>query len=603
MVVKSIYTINVPQHSFPTLIFGDPADVLPDDKPYFLDHLNPETRNLTRHTFRLWSQRFAAGLQKAGLNKSDRVVIFGTNTLFYPVAFMGVIMAGGIFSGCNPTYSVLELAHQIKDSDPLFVLSQGGDAMRTCLEAAKRVGRGHEKRTFVFDDRHYGLGDFSKVQSQDGDFGRPHWSSLIVSEEEGRNFAWDALMGPNEARDTTMALNYSSGTTGLSKGVEITHGNYVANVLQYHNTMSQDVEYELKHRSKEQWLCFLPLYHAMAQMLMLGVAQYRRTPVYIMEEFDFETVLRNTEKYRITHLILVPPVVIMLAKRPETKKYDLSSVRFLGSGAAPLSREISEEVENLWPKGVINIKQGWGMTEYVYFRLLLLQQADKQRCTCACLAWEPSKISKSHSVGWPNANSEAKIMSLPDEYSTGSSSKYEPKELGPNEDGELWVRGPQVMKGYWRNPKATAETLTPDGWLRTGDIGYYDEENKFFISGRLKELIKVKGMQVAPAELDGVCLESEGVADAAVVGVTINGQEHPRAYIVLKEGVAPTKSTADRIVGEVNAKLSPHKRITGGLVFVAALPKNPSGKILRRFLRERAQKEVQSEQGIIKASL
>lgn len=195
-------------------------------------------------------------------------------------------------------------------------------------------------------------------------------------------------------------------------------------------------------------------------------------------------------------------------------------------------------------------------------------------------------------------------MSLPDEYSSGPSSHAsEAKELGPNQDGELWVRGPQVMKGYWRNPKATAETLTPDGWLRTGDIGYYDDENKFFISGRLKELIKVKGMQVAPAELDGVCLESEGVADAAVVGVTINGQEHPRAYIVLKEGVAATKSTADQIVGEVNAKLSQHKRITGGLVFAEALPKNPSGKILRRLLRERAQKEVQSEQEMIKASL
>lgn len=159
------------------------------------------------------------------------------------------------------------------------------------------------------------------------------------------------------------------------------------------------------------------------------------------------------------------------------------------------------------------------------------------------------------------------------------------------------------MKAYWRNPRATAETLTPDGWLRTGDIGYYDNENKFYISGRLKELIKVKGLQVAPAELDGVCLESEGVADAAVVGVTINGQEHPRAYIVLQQGVPASEVTADRIGREVNAKLSSYKRITGGVVFVDALPKNPSGKILRRLLRERAQKEVQTEQGKIKASL
>lgn len=200
-------------------------------------------------------------------------------------------------------------------------------------------------------------------------------------------------------------------------------------------------------------------------------------------------------------------------------------------------------------------------------------------------------------------------MSLPDEYSSGPLSNDEDlnlrRELGPNEPGELWVRGPQIMKGYWRNPKATAETLTPDGWLQTGDIAYYDNENKFFISGRLKELIKVKGLQVAPAELDGVCLESEGVADAAVVGVTIDGQEHPRAYIVLQEGFTATKSTAERIAAEVNSKLSHHKRITGGIVFVDSLPKNPSGKILRRFLRERAQKEVQMELGsrMIRASL
>jgi 4-coumarate--CoA ligase len=194
-------------------------------------------------------------------------------------------------------------------------------------------------------------------------------------------------------------------------------------------------------------------------------------------------------------------------------------------------------------------------------------------------------------------------MSLPDEYSSNNPLK----ELGPNETGELWVRGPQVMKGYWRNPRATAETLTADGWLRTGDIGHYNDDGNFYISGRLKELIKVKGLQVAPAELDGICLESKGVADAAVVGVTLamNGRqdEHPRAYIVLQQGVQASKAVADRIVGEVNEKLSPHKRITGGLVFVDALPKNPSGKILRRLLRERAQKEVQVEQGRVKALL
>ena len=136
------------------------------------------------------------------------------------------------------------------------------------------------------------------------------------------------------------------------------------------------------------------------------------------------------------------------------------------------------------------------------------------------MGWNMRLKSYTHSVGWPNANSEAKIMSLSSPEDTDPD-RHVPQELGPNQVGELWVRGPQMMKGYWRNPKATAEALTKDGWLRSGDIAFYDEEKKFFVTGRLKELIKVKGMQVAPAELDGVCLEVEGVADAAVCGVTM----------------------------------------------------------------------------------
>lgn len=374
MVVKSKYKIDIPQHSFPTLIFGSPEDVLNNDKPCLIDHLHPENRFLTRHTFRTWSQRLAAGLRQAGLPKGGRVVVFSTNSISYPIIFMGVIMAGGIFSGCNPTYSAYELAHQIRDADPVFVLSQGGDALQTCLKATKMVGRGHEKRTFLLDDCIFAE-DVRQQRNQERMSGCPHWSSLIACEFDGGKFAWDPLMGPNEARNTVMALNYSSGTTGLSKGVEITHGNYVANVIQYNHNTCQDVEYELKYRSLERWLCFLPLYHAMAQMIMLGVAQYRRTPVYIMEKFDFLTTLKNVEKFRISHLIIVPPVVVMLAKRPETKNFDLSSLRGIGSGAAPLSREVSEEVENLFPKDAMNIKQGWGMTEYVTNTLLQLHSA------------------------------------------------------------------------------------------------------------------------------------------------------------------------------------------------------------------------------------
>lgn len=184
-------------------------------------------------------------------------------------------------------------------------------------------------------------------------------------------------------------------------------------------------------------------------------------------------------------------------------------------------------------------------------------------------------------------------MSLQDQLSASSPFRH---ELGPHQIGELWVRGPQIMKRYWMNPGATSKILTADGWLKSGDLGYYDDEGKFFITGRLKELIKVKGLQVAPAELDAVCLQSDIVADAAVVGVTINGAEQPRAYIVLKPGVPATDETATSIQVEVNEKLAKHKHITAGVVFVEALPKNPSGKLLRRQLREKAQSDIEERQ-------
>ncbi|KAM5461387.1 putative 4-coumarate--CoA ligase [Microsporum canis] len=165
-------------------------------------------------------------------------------------------------------------------------------------------------------------------------------------------------------------------------------------------------------------------------------------------------------------------------------------------------------------------------------------------------------------------------------------------ELGRNQRGEIWVRGPNVMKGYWGRPGATRETLTKDGWLMTGDIGYVTEKGKFFIVDRKKELIKVKGNQVAPAELEGVLLDHPAVADAAVIGITRDGEEYPRAYITLKPG---TKATAKEIINYMKQNVAPTKRITGGVVFIEEIPKNPSGKILRKALRDRAAQEAQEE--------
>lgn len=199
--------------------------------------------------------------------------------------------------------------------------------------------------------------------------------------------------------------------------------------------------------------------------------------------------------------------------------------------------------------------------------------------TCTVTTWEPNSISHSFSVGELAPNCEAKIVD--DEVGL--------HEVKQGERGELWVRAPNVMKGYWGRPEATRETLTEDGWLRTGDIAYIDKENKLFIVDRKKELIKVKGIQVAPAELEALLLDHPAVADAAVVGVTIKGEEAPRAYIVLNQ---EQKATAEDINAFMATRISKSKRLTGGVCFTDAIPKNPSGKILRKILRDKAKAEV-----------
>jgi 4-coumarate--CoA ligase len=298
----------------------------------------------------------------------------------------------------------------------------------------------------------------------------------------------------------------------------------------------------------------------MAQTIFGINALTQSIPVYMMNKFDFLQMLEYTQKYRITFLVLVPPVVVAMAKHPITKNYDLSSIENVASGAAPLGREVCVELEKLWPDGRVNVKQGWGMTEI----------------TCSAMGWHPEEHSDSFSVGELNANCEAKVV---DEEGVN--------EVPKGERGEVWVRAPNVMKGYWGRPEATRECLTPDGWLKTGDIAYIDENNRFYIVDRKKELIKVKGNQVAPAELEALLLDHPAVADVAVIGVTIEHEEYPRAYVVRSEGATATEKD---IMDWMNKHVTRHKRLAD-VRFCDAIPKNPSGKILRKVLRDEAKAE------------
>ncbi|RYP31961.1 hypothetical protein DL767_005502 [Monosporascus sp. MG133] len=557
MVVTSRWSVPVPNCSIQKWVFGTSFDPL-SDEPQFIDPERPDTHFLSHADYRLWSKRVALGLQKAGLKPGDRVLLFSGNNMFTPVVFMGILMAGGIFTGANPSFVTRELAYQLKDSGASFLIA-ADTSMDTALEAAGQVGLPKDC-VYSFDATALDPSPGEKISKV------RHWTELLAPKGEAANFDW---VEPADAQTTICCLNYSSGTTGVPKGVEITHYNYVANGVSVVYTASLGPDYE-DWRQRSRQLCFLPLYHAFGQTLFTCNLPKLSIPVYIMTSFNFEKMLQYIEKFRINSLAAVPPVVVSLAKHPLSRKYDLSSIENIACGAAPLGQEISDEAVKLWPEGAVAVRQGWGMTEL----------------TCTATGWDPNIIPKPGSVGELSPNCKARIMK------TDGSGEI----TTANEPGELWISGPTLMRGYWNKPEATKETIAVDAdgtrWLKTGDVAYverYGEGGLWRVIDRLKELIKVKGNQVAPAELEAVLLENKGVTDVAVVGVTINGEETPRAYVVPNPAV---KQSERDIAKWMESKVVRYKWLLGGVKFVDAIPKNPSGKILRRAIRDQAAKEV-----------
>ncbi|KAI2625951.1 acetyl-CoA synthetase-like protein [Hypoxylon sp. NC1633] len=557
MGISSRWTVPIPNCSLQKWVFGSSFDDLPDVLS-FIDPDRPETHFLTKSDYRLWSKRVALGLIRAGLKPGDRVLLFSGNSLFTPTVFMGILMAGGVFTGANPSFVARELAYQLKDSGAAFLLAADA-SMEIAVEAAAEAGL-PKSRVYSFDSTAL---DATPGKAR---LGTQHWTSLLASKTEAAKFDW---IEPADPKTTDCALNYSSGTTGVPKGVQITHHSYVANgVGVCHNDQLDPGYQERKKRARR--LGFLPMYHVYGQSYFICNYPRENITVYIMPSFNFEKMLQHIEKYRIDLLTAVPPIIVLIAKSPLSRKYDLSSLDTLGSGAAPLGAEVTDEVTRVWPPGAMKVRQGWGMTEV----------------TCTTTVWHPQVEGQSASVGELMANCNARLMRVD---GSGEITKA-------NETGELWVNGPTLLKGYWRRPEATAATLhiDPDGtrWLKTGDIAYvesYGPGALFHVVDRIKELIKVKGNQVAPAELEAVLLDNKGIRDVAVVGVTINGEELPRAYVVPDPNV---KQSEQEVAKWMETKVIRYKRLRGGVKFVEAIPKNPSGKILRKILREQAAKEV-----------
>lgn len=345
-------------------------------------------------------------------------------------------------------------------------------------------------------------------------------------------------------REDLVALPYSSGTTGFPKGVMLTHRNLVAMLCQIraNDPLSE----------KDTMICVVPMYHLYGLHVVVNLALSQGVTVVTLPRYDLSQFLSALEHYKVTVAPLVPPLVLALARAPEVVNHDLSQLRLIYCGAASLPDNIARAcIERL----ACPIRYGYGLTE-----VSPLSHGSI-----------PSRPDNPGSVGFCLPNTECKIV----DPTTG-------KDLNANEEGEIWLRGPQVMKGYLGNPEATAEMIDSEGWLRSGDIGYADDEGRLFVVDRLKELIKYKGRQVAPAELEAILLSHPAIADAGVIpSPDEEAGEVPKAFVVLRG-----KATAEEISQFVAARVAPHKRIRQ-IEFVSEIPKSPAGKILRRVLVER----------------
>src|SRR5436190_14005110 len=514
--------VSIPEVSLTDFIFKSIGEH--KDKTALID--GPTGQTLTYADFADSVRRVAASLAKRGFRKGDVFGIFSANCPEYAVIFHAVAMLGGINTTLNPLYTATEAEHQLKDAGARFLIS----SPQFIEKARAAVQHSQTEELFVFG----AAGDATS------------FDSLLQS---------DGDVPPVEInpREDLVALPYSSGTTGLPKGVMLTHYNLVANMRQMDGL-------DYFHRD-DRLLCVLPLFHIYGLVVVLNMGLHLGATVVMMPRFDLEQFLSLIQKYRITLSHIVPPIVLQLAQNPIIDNYDLSSLKMIFCGAAPLGVDLSREC---MARVGCGIRQGYGMTE-----------------TSPVTHSSPPNPAdmKLGAVGTAAPNTECKLV----DPASG-------EELGPNQEGELWVRGPQVMMGYLNNLEATARTIDDEQWLHTGDIGYADEDGHFFIVDRMKELIKYKGFQVAPAELEAVLLSHPAIADAAVIPCADEeAGEVPKAFVVLKG-----EASAEEIMDFVAERLAPHKKIRF-VEFIAQIPKSASGKILRRVLVEKERAKAASE--------
>ncbi|KAL2787229.1 hypothetical protein BJX66DRAFT_328026 [Aspergillus keveii] len=545
MIFEPERRVPIPATDILTYLFSNPKyDV---DKPVYIDVANP-SRSISQNQARTIIRQLIAGLRAWGVKEGDCVAIHSFNDIYYSMLVLAIVGAGGVYTGTNPAYTPHEIAHHFRASETRFVISEP-EILDPIIVAAKEVNipEGH-------------IRVFNTQRDQVIPAGHVSWKELFNHGEED----WVSFNDLERAKRTPAARLFSSGTTGLPKAVTNTHHNLVA---------QQEVVFEVNPRSYEaSRVIAIPLFHAAAApSTHFGILKAGHT-VYMMRRFDLPVFLSTFEKYGITDLTLVPPIAIaiLMSELTHSRPF-LKSVRTASCGAAPLDKDVQGRIQKLLGEGA-PFTQVWGMTE----------------TSCIATMFPYPEDDNTGSVGRLVPNVEAKLINDAGE----NISAY-------NVRGELCVRGPTITPGYYKNASANSSSFDSDGWFHTGDIAYCDKETRnWYIVDRKKELIKVRGFQVAPPELEGVLLSHPGIADAAVIGVKdVQGGgdgECPRAYVVRKPNAEGKGLSEEQVKGYLAGRLAKYKALTGGVRFVEAIPKNASGKILKRVLREEAEREMKA---------